>query len=39
VEGEDIFFALSTNSLKDETGGKFYVQVNVIMKKTDVVKG
>ena len=28
VENEDIFFAVSTNSLKDATGGKFYVQVN-----------
>ena len=28
VEGEDIFFALSTNSLNDDNGGKFYVQVN-----------
>ena len=28
VEGEDIFFALSTNSLGDKNGGKFYVQVN-----------
>ena len=27
-ENEDIFFALSTNSLGDENGGKFYVQVN-----------
>ena len=28
VENEDIFFALSTNSLTDTNGGKFYVQVN-----------
>ena len=28
VEGEDIFFALSTNGLNDQNGGKFYVQVN-----------
>ena len=28
AENEDIFFALSTNSLNDENGGKFYVQVN-----------
>ena len=28
VENEDIFFALSTNSLGDKNGGKFYVQVN-----------
>ena len=28
LENEDVFFALSTNSLKDNNGGKFYVQVN-----------
>ena len=28
VENEDIFFAVSTNSLNDAQGGKFYVQVN-----------
>ena len=28
VENEDIFVAISTNSLKDANGGKFYVQIN-----------
>ena len=28
VEGEDIFFSLSTNSLNVQNGGKFYVQIN-----------